>query len=56
MNKGANSPLFYMFKITASSAAATAANAAIIVGPLAVVRVAAWRIRAHALLSRVRGQ
>jgi hypothetical protein len=29
MNKGANSPLFYMFKITASSAATMAASAAI---------------------------
>jgi hypothetical protein len=56
MKKGANSPLFYMFRITASNAATTAANAAIITGPLVVAHAVAARIRAHALLSKVQGQ
>ena len=45
-----------MFRITASSAATTAASAAIIVGPLAVAGAVAARIRAHVLLSKARGQ
>jgi hypothetical protein len=56
MNKGPFRPLFYMFRITASNAATTAASAAIITGPLVVAHAAAWRIRVLARVSKVLGQ
>jgi hypothetical protein len=42
-----------MFRITASNAATTAANAAIITGPLVVAHAVAARIRALARVSKV---